>query len=227
MTKTFQFLPPIVIQPIGSYTSNTLIIKSSNKISTIIDLLVEIPHKCIHKNDYLNNQYTEKRAIYLCYLAKKLKYSLEFSHRNDTTINQTVLIVKPTGNPRFFIDENHILLRLFFSIETSSFAVRILLAPEQNYFNEKRLIPTSSNLRWNWFDNIEDKPEPFYPTPNYNSSILVDCRSRATSEYLTKLFFTSNELSNGLKLFKIWLEQRQLSYVRKDFSLELKNKRFR
>jgi len=108
LTKTFQFLPPTVIQPIGSYTSHTLIIRSSNKISTIIDLLVEIPHKCIHKNDYLNNQYTEKRAIYLCYLAKKLKkYSLEFSHLNDTTINQTILIVKPNGNRRFCINENH------------------------------------------------------------------------------------------------------------------------
>jgi hypothetical protein len=97
MSKPFQFLPPTVIQPIGSYTSNTLIIKSSNKISTIIDLLVEIPHICIHKKDYLNNEYIEKRAIYLCYLAKKLKYSLEFSHLNDTTVNQTVLLVKPNG----------------------------------------------------------------------------------------------------------------------------------
>lgn len=98
MNKSFQFLPPIVIQPIGSYTYNSLIVKSSNKISTIIDLLVEIPHICIHKKDYLNNEYIEKRAIYLCYLAKKLKYSLEFSYLNDTTINQTVLIVKPNGN---------------------------------------------------------------------------------------------------------------------------------
>ncbi len=98
MNKTFQFIPPIVIQPIGSYTYNGLIIKSSNNISTIIDLLVEIPRICIHKNDYLNNQYIEKRAIYLCYLAKKLKYLLEFSHLNDTKLNQTVLIIKPNGN---------------------------------------------------------------------------------------------------------------------------------
>jgi len=95
--KTFQFIPPTFVQTIGSYTSNSLIIKSSNKISTIIDLLVEIPHICIHKRDYLNNEYIEKRAIYLCYLAKKLKYSLEFSHLNDTTLNQAVLFVKPNG----------------------------------------------------------------------------------------------------------------------------------
>jgi hypothetical protein len=100
MNKKFQFLPPTFIQPIGSYTYNGLIIKSSNKISTIIDLLVEIPHICIHKKDYLNNEYTEKRAIYLCYLAKKLKYSLEFSHLNDTKLNQAVLIVKPNGNKK-------------------------------------------------------------------------------------------------------------------------------
>ncbi|CAF4370421.1 unnamed protein product, partial [Adineta steineri] len=61
-------------------------------------LLVEIPHICIHKKDYLNNEYIEKRAIYLCYLAKKLQYLLEFSHLNDTTLNQAVLIVKPNGN---------------------------------------------------------------------------------------------------------------------------------
>jgi len=102
---------------------------------------------------------------------------------------------------------------LFF-LETSSFAIRILLAPEQGYLNEKRLGPTSSNLRWKWFNNIEDEIEPFYLTPNYNSSILFDCRYRVTSDYLNKLFLSSNELCNGLKLFKIWLEQRQLSYVR-------------
>ena len=100
MFKTFQFLPPTIIQPIGSYTYNGLIIKSSKKISTIIDLLVEIPHISIHKKDYLNNEYIEKRAIYLCYLAKKLKYSTEFSHLNDTKFNQPVLIVKPNGNKK-------------------------------------------------------------------------------------------------------------------------------
>ncbi|CAF1245798.1 unnamed protein product [Adineta steineri] len=174
MNKPFQFIPPTVIEPIGSYTYDGLIVKSSNKISTIVDLLVEIPHICIHKKDYLNNEYIEKRAIYLCYLAKKLQYLLEFSHLNDTTLNQAVLIVKPN--------------------ETSSFAIRILLAPEKDYFNEKRLLPTSSNLRWNWFNDIKDENEPFYPTPNYNSLVLFDCRYRETSDYLNKIFSSSNEL---------------------------------
>ncbi|CAF0827834.1 unnamed protein product [Rotaria sordida] len=193
MKKKFQFIPPTIIQIIGSYTYDGIIVKSSNKISTIIDLLIEIPRICIHKKDYLNNEYIEKRAIYLCYMAKKLKYSLEFTHLNDTTLNQAVLLVKPN--------------------EKSSFAIRILLAPEQDYFNEKRLLPTSSNLRWKWFnDTNEDEIETYYSTPNYNSSILFDCRYRSTSDYLNELFLSSNELCNGLKLFKIWLEQRQLSH---------------
>lgn len=109
MTKSFQFLPPTTIQTIGSYTSDTLIVKSSETISILIDLLVEIPHICIHKKDYLNNEYLEKRAIYLCYLAKKLKYSLEFSHLNDTTLNQAVLIVKPNGKKLNFVEKmNHL-----------------------------------------------------------------------------------------------------------------------
>ncbi|CAF4266683.1 unnamed protein product, partial [Adineta steineri] len=95
---------------------------------------------------------------------------------------------------------------------TSSFAIRILLAPEKDYFNEKRLLPTSSNLRWNWFNDNKEENEPFYATPNYNSLVLFDCRYRETSDYLNKIFSSSNELCNGLKLFKIWLEQRQLSY---------------
>lgn len=211
MTKTFQFRPPMIIQPIGSYAYNGLLVKSSNKMSTMIDLLVEIPHPCIHKKDYLNNTYSEKRAIYLCYLAKKLKYSLEFAQLNDTTLNQTVLIVKPNGNKTIFNDE----MNLLHFLETSSFAIRILLAPEQGYFNEKRLGPSSSNLRWKWFHNIEEEEtEPFYSTPNYNSSILFDCRYREISDYLNQCFSASNELCNGLKLFKIWLQQRQLSDVR-------------
>ncbi|CAF3742018.1 unnamed protein product [Rotaria magnacalcarata] len=192
MSKSFQFIPPTIIETIGSYTYDGLIVRSSNKISTLVDLLVEMPRICIHKKDYLNNEYIEKRAIYLCYLAKKLKYSLEFSHLNDTTLNQVVLLVRPN--------------------ETSSFAIRILLAPEKDYFSEKRLLPTSSNLRWNWFTGNKEENEPFYSTPNYNASVLFDCRYRSTSEYLTELFLSSNELCNGLKLFKIWLEQRQLSH---------------
>jgi len=104
---------------------------------------------------------------------------------------------------------------VYLFLETSSFAIRILLAPEQGYFNEKRLLPTSSNLRFKWFNDIEDDNEPFYSTPNYNSSILFDCRCRETSDYFDKLFLSSTELCNGLKLFKIWLEQRQLTHVRK------------
>ncbi|CAM4821656.1 unnamed protein product [Rotaria magnacalcarata] len=192
MSKSFQFIPPTIIETIGSYTYDGLIVRSSNKISTLVDLLVEMPRICIHKKDYLNNEYIEKRAIYLCYLAKILKYSLEFSHLNDTTLNQVVLLVRPN--------------------ETSSFAIRILLAPEKDYFSEKRLLPTSSNLRWNWFTGNKEENEPFYSTPNYNASVLFDCRYRSTSEYLTELFLSSNELCNGLKLFKIWLEQRQLSH---------------
>ena len=101
LKKSFQFLPPSTIEAIGSYVHNSLIVKSASKSSIVVDLLVEMPRLCIHKKDYLNNEYIEKRAIYLCYLAKKLKqtpeYVLEFSHLNDTTTNQAVLLVKPQG----------------------------------------------------------------------------------------------------------------------------------
>lgn len=109
---------------------------------------------------------------------------------------------------------------MFVYLETSSFAIRILLAPEQDYFNEKRLIPTSSNLRWNWFADLSDSDEPFYPTLNYNSSVLFDCHIRITSEYFQRMFLSSNELINALKLFKIWLEQRQLSEVSEENCVE-------
>ncbi|CAF4720268.1 unnamed protein product, partial [Rotaria magnacalcarata] len=65
MSKSFQFIPPTIIETIGSYTYDGLIMRSSNKISTLVDLLVEMPRICIHKKDYLNNEYIEKRAIYL------------------------------------------------------------------------------------------------------------------------------------------------------------------
>jgi len=193
MKKNFQFLPPTTIEVIGSYAYDGLIVKSSKKTSILIDLLVEMPRICIHKKDYLNNEYLEKRAIFLCYLAKKLKQnnerSLEFAHLNDTTCNQPVLLVKPN--------------------EISKFAVRILLAPEENYLNEKRLSSSSSNLRSKWFDENDD--ETFVPTPNYNNLILFDCRLRSTSKSLKKTFREKRELINGLKLVKIWLEQRRLS----------------
>ena len=102
MEKQFQFLPPTTIQPIGSYSYDGLIVKSSNSNPVVVDLLVEMPHVCIHKKDYLNNIYLEKRAIYLCYLAKRLKHhtdrSLKFAYLNDTTTTtQAVLLVKSSG----------------------------------------------------------------------------------------------------------------------------------
>jgi hypothetical protein len=100
MKKSFQFLPPTTIEIIGSYKYQSLIVKSST-MPAIVDLLVEMPRLSIHKKDYLNNEYVEKRAIYLCYLAKKLKQNsqryLEYSHLNDTTEHQAVLLVKPNG----------------------------------------------------------------------------------------------------------------------------------
>ena len=66
-----------------------------------------------------------------------------------------------------------------------------------------------------WFEEKEnDDKETFYSTPNYNSSILFDCRLRSNSKYLIEIFSSHTELSNGLKLLKIWLEQRQLSQVK-------------
>ena len=101
MEKQFQFLPPTTIQPIGSYAYDGLIVKSSSASPTLVDLLVEMPHVCIHKKDYLNNTYLEKRAIYLCYLAKRLKHhtdrSLKFAYLNEATTTQAVLLVRPSG----------------------------------------------------------------------------------------------------------------------------------
>ena len=124
LKKTFQFLPPTTIDTIGSYAHNSLIVKSASKNSIVVDLLVEMPRLCIHKKDYLNNEYIEKRAIYLCYLAKKLKqtpeYLLEFSHMNDTTGNQAVLLVKPHGmSEKRWFDEPMTLFDLF-----RNFAIR-------------------------------------------------------------------------------------------------------
>ena len=131
-------------------------------------------------------------------------------------------MTRQTINPFFWLNSTVISHVIFlfelpygksFFLETSSFAIRILLAPEQDYFNEKRLIPSSSNLRWKWFADPTEEDERFYPTPNYNSAILFDCHIRTTSEYLQEVFRSSTELINALKLFKIWLEQRQLSDV--------------
>ena len=102
MKKNFEFLPPNVIETIGSFVDQSLLVKSSSRHASLVDLLVEIPHRCIHKKSYLNNEYHEKRAVYLCYLAKKLRQNssriLEFSHCNETTRNQAILLVKPNGS---------------------------------------------------------------------------------------------------------------------------------
>lgn len=73
--ESFKFVQQRIVHQLGSSRLGTSYGKPLK-----VDLLLEIPDKCLRKDDYLNLRYHMKRAHFLCHLAEALgnqsKYSL-------------------------------------------------------------------------------------------------------------------------------------------------------
>lgn len=164
-----------------------------------VDLKVEIPRDSLHKNDYLNERYLRKRALYLSYLAAKLKESdlvedLQFKLLRGSSL-RPVLSFKPSGRVGKHI---HILLHV---------------VAEEGYFKLFRMNPSRNNIREDWrFGGPEIKEDNFAaPTPFYNSAVLQDLTCEVNNAFLLKIIGENDNIKQGILLLKIWLKQRHIT----------------
>lgn len=124
----FQFLTPKSVRLTGSKRLATLL---SDNIS--VDIAVEMPKKCFQKEDYLNTIYHQKKAIYLSYLALKLRKwdqqtNLDFMcDRLD--VLRPVLRITPSSDFK---------KPIIFNIHVHA---------EEGNFKMSRFVPWNSNIR--------------------------------------------------------------------------------
>lgn len=189
----FRFVSPRSVFAIGSFRSQTII-----NASPAVDVCAEIPAEFFAKGNHLNGIYHRKKALYLSYIALKLKQWDQIADCKFTFINgsalQPVLMLQPAGKHGKHV---HFHLRVICGEE--SFKIE-RLSPEKS--NVKQL--SGMHLSTEIMKNTEHSA-----TPYYNSSILSDLNTKFNDEYLYNTISDNPHVRNAIILLKIWLKQRE------------------
>lgn len=202
----FRFVSPSSVVPIGSFRTKTVI-----NAQPILDVRVEIPAEFFPKGNHLNGIYHRKKALYLSYIALKLKKWEHIAECTFTFANgnpfQPVLVLEPAGK-----HGKHI-----------SFHVRATCGEES--FKIERLSPEKSNVKQLTELNISKKSSTeivknaeHSATPYYNSSLLGDLNSKFNDEYLFNTLSNNPHVRDAIILVKIWLKQREYNVGQGSFN---------
>lgn len=188
----FQFLTPKSVRVTGSKLLSTLLSDSIN-----VDIAVEMPKKCFQKEDYLNTIYHQKKAIYLSYLALKLRKwdqqtNLEFMYDRLDVLRP---ILRITAN-------SELKKPIIFNIHVHA---------EEGTFKMSRFVPWNSNIRDALFDGSDGESSDIVQTPHHNMSITRDLTSLANDNFLTETLGSCSNVAKGISLFKLWLRTRCLN----------------
>lgn len=208
----FQFIAPRSASIIGSYAVSTVVGPTFS-----VDVVVEIPAKSFQKENYLNQVYHKKKALYLAYLALQLQKlpSVEhcrFTFRQGNRFNPSI-VLKPKGI-------RHLL-------------INVHACTEQNTFKLNRFLPATSNVRSTLFKNKHAaRSDLLQATPHYNSSVLRDLTLLQNENYLKRMLETTHtNVREAIVLFKLWLKARGLKdndlggYIISMFAVHLIKKR--
>ncbi|CAG0892048.1 unnamed protein product [Darwinula stevensoni] len=188
--------------PIDHLITGSAILQTAIKQHRNVDVAFFVPPECLHHRDFLNHEYLQKRALYLGFLAYKLKkaalpFALKFAFCDD--ISYPFLLVAREGNDS--------------ALEKHHRCVVIDVLPPPEYFKDSRFIPSRNNVRPSWystgFDVDLDEAEEI-GTPHYNALISRDLTMRHCRELLVDRFSNNSALQDALILFKVWLLQRDL-----------------
>lgn len=187
----FQFLTPTSVFVSGSWRTATLI--ASNPT---INICMEMPSTFFQKADHMNGIYHRKRALYLAYVALKLRdwseiTQCQFNYQNDDPL-QPIIVLKATGK-----HGKHLTFELRATCESDSFKIE-RFAPEKS--NVKILIKGKKKVTL--------KNDEHTATPSYNSSILRDLTAKANDEFLAKLIDINPSVRDAIVLLKVWCRQR-------------------
>lgn len=201
----FRFVSPRSVFAIGSFRSQTII-----NANPIVDVCAEIPAEFFSKGNHLNGIYHRKKALYLSYIALKIKKWDQIADCKFTFINgnplQPVLVLEPAGKHGKHI---HFHLRVICGEE--SFKIE-RLSPEKSNVKQLSAMKSSTEI----MKNTEHSA-----TPYYNSSILGDLNTKFNDEYLYNTISDNSQNSHvrdAIILLKIWLKQREYSIGQGSFN---------
>ncbi|XP_016948963.1 nucleolar protein 6 [Drosophila biarmipes] len=179
---------------IGAASTGTLL---GPKI--VVDVALEMPKESLHKDDYLNLRYDQKRALYLTYVTERMKESpiyaqdqFSFNYYANNPL-KPVLELTPAAKQV----TKHLQVRLFITAPLSS-------------FKPGRFVPWNNNIRPSFFGDEWDEEEPLPSTQHYNANVLFDLTLSENQAYLEKAFKGKRNFQDGLLLLKVWLRQRGL-----------------
>lgn len=186
---SYKFLKPNRVEVIGSYNTKALM-----KPFVCIDIAIEMPKEYFIERDFLNYRYFLKRILYIsnvcAKIMKKNDYQYYFTSENSSIYKPDLILKK---------NDNDLL------------SIRLRFIPEEGVFKLHRFNPNRSNIRKNWFFNLNDTNEIENSlNPHYNYDVLSDLRSIEMNNTLKK-HIHSDGLRDGLKLLKLWLHQRRLN----------------
>ncbi|KAI8044908.1 nucleolar protein 6 [Drosophila gunungcola] len=165
----------------------------------VVDVALEMPKESLHKEDYLNLRYDQKRALYLTYVTERMKESPSYA-KDQFTFNyyannplKPVLELTPVAKQV----TKHLQVRLFITAPLSS-------------FKPGRFVPWNNNIRPSLFNDEWDEEEPLPSTQHYNANVLFDLTLAENQAHLEKAFKGRRNFQDGLLLLKVWLRQREL-----------------
>ncbi|EDV49121.2 nucleolar protein 6 [Drosophila erecta] len=165
----------------------------------VVDVALEMPKEFLHKEDYLNLRYDQKRALYLTYVTERLKespaYAQDQFYFNYYANNplKPVLELIPVNKQV----NKHLQVRVFITAPLSS-------------FKSGRFVPWNNNIRPSYYGDEWDEEEPLPSTQHYNANVLFDLTLCENQAHLDKAFKGRRNFQDGLLLLKVWLRQRQL-----------------
>ncbi|XP_017076437.2 nucleolar protein 6 [Drosophila eugracilis] len=165
----------------------------------IVDVALEMPKESLHKDDYLNLRYDQKRALYLTYVTERMKESPTYAqdkftfnyHANNPL--KPVLELTPVAKQV----TKHLQVRLFITSPPSS-------------LKHGRFVPWNNNIRPSLYGDEWDEDEPLPPTQHYNANVLFDLTLSENQAHIEKTFKGRRNFQDGLLLLKVWLRQREL-----------------
>uniref|UniRef100_A0A2P2I6Y2 Nucleolar protein 6 n=1 Tax=Hirondellea gigas TaxID=1518452 RepID=A0A2P2I6Y2_9CRUS len=190
---SFKFAAPTNVAFTGSFQNGTATTQNS-----LLDLLIEVPKSCLGKLDNRDGRWLIKRAHYLAHLATELN-SCELLHTNSISWSlhmgeplRPVLVVTP-------------------KLGNSEWKLQLLPVPAVDAFKVHSFAPNKQN--------IKHTALPCSQVLNFLCCVDTNMRA-ANKEVETTLQqqTDSHSVSDGIKLLKVWLQQRQLYKGQGSFS---------
>lgn len=174
------YQPPKSVEIYGSYLLDTNIGHKS-----LVDVYVTIPNEILKRDDYVNQNFVHKKALYLLHIANKLV--------EKATLGSNIKICSIKNDP----------LRPALKVEAEDFVIVVNAIPCEDFFKLNRFVPTTNNIKFKTGD------ESVVATPHYNFEILYDCTVERNQQLLVKSLASHENLKNAIKLLKIWAHQRK------------------